>query len=76
MRLLLVLSALAFAGCGGASDNANMERIADEMEDVAEEMEDVAEAVGEAVEDGADQLGAAYHDALDRNERRDRSGGG
>ena len=66
MRVLLVLIALAFAGCGGSSDDSHMDRIADEMEDVVEEMEDVADAVGDAVDDGTEKLGDAYHDALDK----------
>jgi ElaB/YqjD/DUF883 family membrane-anchored ribosome-binding protein len=68
MRILLVLIAFVFAGCGESSDDSNMDRIADEMKDVAEELEDVADAVGDAVEDGTEKLGDAYHDALDKAE--------
>ena len=46
MRILLVLLALVFAGCGESSDDSKLDRIADEMEDVAREMEDVADTGG------------------------------
>ena len=65
MRVLLVLTALALAACGGSSDDSKASKA---MEDVKEAAGSVAEAVEEVVEDSSESVSDAYKDTMEKAE--------
>ncbi len=61
MRILMVLIALVFAGCGGASDDSTRDKAAQEVRE--------AGSVGEeAVEENSEGIADGYHDSLQKAE--------
>ncbi len=64
MKYLLILAALALAGCGGSSDetageklDAAVESAGDMAEDAADKAGEMAETAGDMAEDAADKAG-------------------
>lgn len=76
MRYLLILAALALAGCGGASDDAaesdvveeTIEAVEEVAGDAAETVEDAMDAASDKAEDAAEAVEEAAEGAMDEAE--------
>jgi ElaB/YqjD/DUF883 family membrane-anchored ribosome-binding protein len=62
MRYLLILVALAFAGCGGSSDESAGDRMDTAVDAVEESVEDVVEDAGDMAGDMAGDIADAAGD--------------
>ncbi|MDH3338735.1 MAG: hypothetical protein OER22_07830 [Gammaproteobacteria bacterium] len=69
MRYLLILVALAFAGCGGSSDESAGDRMDTAVDAVEESVEDVVEDAGDMAGDIADAAGDMTEEAGDMAEK-------
>ncbi|MGI9272561.1 MAG: hypothetical protein ACR2QT_12355 [Woeseiaceae bacterium] len=71
MRFLLVLIVVAFAGCGGPSDESEvpeeMETAADGLQESLDTTIQKAEDVEDALQEAADELDAAIDEASGEN---------